>query len=268
MKFFINIIFLLLVSIKCFGQSYAGAEFNSMGYSSSQTSFTSFSLFSNPASLSENKIIQSGISYTPAPFGIKELSTFHAAINFPSNFGSFAVGYSDYGFELYSEKKFLISYGRNIFNDFSIGASLIYNSISIASYGNSGIISFNLGALYSFNKKIKIGGSIENITNSSYGQYNNQLDRSYWFGTSYIFSDELKLSAALSKYFSEREAFRIGCEYYLLNYLPLRCGYISEPVSFTFGIGINQGVLSVNYALLTHEVFELTHNLSISINFD
>ncbi|KUO58834.1 hypothetical protein APF79_11850 [bacterium BRH_c32] len=268
MKFFINITFLLFVGIKCFCQSYAGAEFNSMGYSSSQTCFTSFSLFSNPASLSENKIIQSGISYTPAPFGIKELSTFHAAINFSSDFGGVAVGYSDYGFDLYSEKKFLISYGRNIFNDFSIGASLIYNSLSISNYGNSGIISVNLGALYPISEKIKIGGSIENVTNTSYRQYNNQLDGSYWFGASYIFSDELKLSAALSKYYSQREAFRIGCEYYLLNYLPLRCGYISDPVSFTFGIGINQGILSVNYALLTHEVFELTHNLSISIDFD
>lgn len=268
MKFFINITFLLFVGTKCFAQSYAGAEFNSMGYSASQTCFTSFSLFNNPASLSENKIIQAGISYTPAPFGIKELSTFHASLNFSSNIGGFAVGYSDYGFDLYSEKKFLISYGRNIINDFSIGASLIYNSLSITNYGNNGIISANLGALYNVSNKIKIGASIENITNTSYGKYNNQLDRSYWFGASYIFSDELQLSAALSKYYSEQEAFRIGCEYYLLNYLPVRCGYISEPVSFTFGIGINQGVLSVNYALLTHEVFELTHNLSISINFD
>ncbi|MFA7289066.1 MAG: hypothetical protein WC055_09305 [Melioribacteraceae bacterium] len=268
MKFFLNITFLLLASVKCFSQSYACAEFNAMGYSSSQSCFTSFSLFSNPAVISENKIIQSGISYTPAPFGVKELSTFHAAINLPTKLGSFAVGYSDYGFDLYSEKKFLISYSKNIIDNFSIGTSLIYNSLSISNYGNNGIISVNFGAFYNISKKIKVGGCIENITNSSYRHFNNQLDKSYWLGTTYIFSNELQLSAALNKYYNEKEAFRIGCEYYLLNYLPVRCGYISEPISFTFGMGINQGVLSVNYALLTHEVFELTHNLSITINFD
>ncbi|MCK9279938.1 MAG: hypothetical protein M0P71_04910 [Melioribacteraceae bacterium] len=268
MKFFVNITFLLFVGIKCFGQSYAGAEFNSMGYSSSQTSLTSFSLFSNPASLSENKIIQSGISYTPAPFGVKELSTFHATINLPTKIGSFAIGYSDYGYDLYSEKRFLISYSRNIIDKFSLGTTLVYNSLSITNYGNSGIISANLGAFYKISNRIRIGGSIENITNSSYGQYTNQLDKSYWLGTTYTFSNELQLSAALNKYYDEKEAFRVGCEYYLLNYLPIRCGYISEPVSFTFGLGINQGILSVNYALLTHEIFELTHNLSITINFD
>ncbi|MCZ7612634.1 MAG: hypothetical protein M5T52_03585 [Ignavibacteriaceae bacterium] len=139
MRLLFTLLLLIELTAITFAQYTPGARQISMANSDVALSNDVFSLFSNPAGLSQINWREVGIYYSPAPFGLTELSNGYIAYNEPFNFGSLSIGGMTYGFELYRESKVVLGYSYNYENILFAGISINYHNYSIQNYGNTGV---------------------------------------------------------------------------------------------------------------------------------
>ena len=91
MKIVPTIIIFCSITISVFSQYNPGAKQISLSNSDVALSDDVFSLFNNPAGLSQMNWREIGIYYSPAPFGLSELSNGFVAYHQPTSIGSFAL---------------------------------------------------------------------------------------------------------------------------------------------------------------------------------
>lgn len=259
---------LLLITLKCFSQNNPGARHVSLAFSDISSCGDPFALFNNPSELSKINKREIGLYYSPAPFGVKELSSAYGSYVEPTSYGSLSGGFMIYGFELYKETQVVIGYGRTINNNFSVGITSVYKNISIKNYGNKGFLIFNLGATAEITKNINIGFVLENVTRTSIENEANQIPVVFSLGSSVKVIEELKLFAALNKELNFTPSVRFGAEYKLLNFLLLRLGAANEPQLFAGGLGIIYNFVQVDYAFTSHPDLGLTHQFGLIIRFE
>jgi hypothetical protein len=227
-----------------------------------------FSLFNNPAGLSQLNWREIGIYYSPAPFGLSELANAYVAFNEPFSFGSVALGGMTYGFELYRESKIIIGYSYNYQNKFFAGAALNFHTISIQNYGNDNAFYFNLGGLVYLSDDFRFGFSFYNINRASFGNNDDQIPVVLNSGFSYDILKSFSINVALEKDISYKTSLMFGVDYDIIEYLSLRSGFSNEPSRFSAGIGINYSFVSLDYAMFTHNDLGLTHQVGLIVSFD
>lgn len=266
---YVFVLFCLLLKFagESFAQEQPGAGQIALAHSDVSSVNDVFSLFNNPAGLALLKTREIGFYYSPAPFGVKELANAFAAYCEPTQFGSFSAGYSNYGFELYKENKFAIGYGKKIANNFFIGLSSVYHSISIKNYGSKDVIVFNIGAIAKLNDQIGIGFAVNNVTRSSITNESNDIPTVFWLGADLKFVKDIVFSAAVKKEIGFNPSIRLGTEYLMVDFLKLRIGASDEPNTYSGGIGIIYQFVQVDYAFFSHPDLGLTHQFGLIIRF-
>ena len=268
MKWDIKIfLFLLLLSSQSFTQENPGARQIALSHSDAALSNDAFALFNNPAGLSELKLHQAGLYYSPSPFGLTELSNGFASFTYPTSFGTIGTGFMIYGFELYKETELALAYGRKIYKNFSAGITVFYKNISIKNYGNKGFLLFNIGGIVKINDQVNLGFVFENLTRTTINDEDNQIPVVYWTGISYKIIDDLNLFAAIKKEVEFNPSLRFGAEYNLLEFLQLRVGTANEPDVYSVGIGIIYNVFQFDYAVFKHYDLGLTHQFGLITHF-
>ena len=268
MKHFFKLFCLLLLFVsKSFSQEQPGAGQIALSHSDVSSVNDVFSLFNNPAGLAQLNSRELGFYYSPAPFGVKELANAFAAYCEPTKYGAFSAGYSNYGFELYKENKFAVGYARKIANNFFIGLSSVYHSISIKNYGSKGAFVFNIGAIAKLTNQIGLGFAFNNVTRSTITNESNDIPTVIWLGTDLKFVKDLVFSAAVKKEIGFNPSIRLGTEYSILDFLKLRIGTSNEPNTYSGGIGIIYGIVQVDYAFFSHPDLGLTHQFGLIIRF-
>lgn len=256
---------LLLLGVESFAQYQPGAVQIALAHSNVSSANDVFSLYNNPAGLANLNSREIGFYYSPAPFGMKELANAFAAFCEPTQYGSFSAGYSNYGFELYKENKFAIGYGKKIANNFFIGLSSVYHSISIKNYGSKGAFVFNIGTIIKLNDQFGLGFSVENIIRSSITNESNDIPTVIWLGTDLKFVKSLVFNAAVKKEIGFNPSLRLGTEYSMLDFFKVRVGASNEPDTFSAGIGIIYQIVQVDYAFISHPDLGLTHQFGLII---
>ncbi len=226
-----------------------------------------FSLFNNPAGLSQMNWREIGVYYSPTPFGFSELANVFIAYNEPLSFGSAAVGAMTYGFELYRENRVTAGFSYNYQKRFFAGLSLNYHSVSIKKYGSAGCFYIDMGGLLYFTGYLRWGFSVHNINHASYGDYEDQVPVILNSGASFDITDEFTLNMAVEKDIRYNASLMIGIDYDLIKYFSLRTGFSNEPSRFTAGIGIHYEFLNLDYAVFTHNDLGLTHQAGLVISF-
>lgn len=267
MKLFYTIIIICAITLSAYSQYNPGAKQISLSNSDVALSNDVFSLFNNPAGLSQMNWREVGIYYSPAPFGLSELANGYAAYHEPTDFGSFALGGMSYGFDLYRESKFVLGYSYNFQNKFFAGVAINYQTVSIQNYGNDGALFFNLGGLAYITTNFRLGFSIQNINRATFGEEDDQIPMIINTGLSYDFVDDLTLNFAVEKDIKYKATFQFGINYDIIQYLSLRTGFANEPSKYSAGIGINYSIFSLDYAMFTHNDLGLTHQAGLIISF-
>ncbi len=250
------------------GQYNAGARQISLANSDVALSDDVFSLFNNPAGLSQLKWREIGLYYSPAPFGLSELANGYIAYNEPFSFGSIAIGGMSYGFDLYRESKLVLGYSYNYNDKFFAGASINYHTYSIKNYGNTGVLYFDVGGLAFITNEFSWGFSITNINRATVANEDDQIPTIISTGICYRLVNQLSLNLALEKDISFSPSVRFGIDYSIIKYLSLRIGASNFPSRFTGGIGINYSLFKLDYAVFTHPDLGLTHQAGLIIHFD
>lgn len=264
LKLFYLFIFILILGTNCSAQIEPASAQIALANSSIAKSVNLFSIYSNPAAASFERQRSFGIYYSPSPFGLSELSNANAAYLEPTNYGNFAASFKTYGFELYKETSFGLTYSNN-FEKFHYGIKLDYQNYSIKNYGNKNIFIANAGIIYDISKSLNFGFSIRNLNHASLNE--STLPVIYKTGISFAPINKMLIHIAIEKETSQNLSPRIGIEYSPIKYISIRSGFRLEPDSFCSGIGINYSLFSLNYSIFTHQFLPITHSFGFITKF-
>lgn len=267
MKLFYTIIIICAISLSAYSQYNPGAKQISLSNSDVALSNDVFSLFNNPAGLSQMNWRELGIYYSPAPFGLTELANGYVAYNEPTALGSFGLGGMSYGFDLYRETMVVLGYSYNFQNNFFAGVTINYKTVSIQNYGNDGALFFNIGGLAYITDLFRVGFSIQNFNRATFGNEDDQIPMLINTGLSYDLVDEITINLALEKDIKHKASFQFGINYDLIENISLRSGFSNEPSKYSVGIGINYSIFSLDYAMFTHNDLGLTHQAGLILSF-
>lgn len=264
----IILVTILIVSIDktCSAQILPGAKQIALSHADIAGSNDVFSVFTNPAGISKIANTQIGIYYSPSPFGLKQLANGFGSFAKTFEFGSAAIGFSTYGFELYKENKLTFSFAKNINENFSAGISVFYHSLSIRNYGSDNTINFTIGGSSNLSENLLLGFVIQNITRATYGNESNQIPTVFGTGLSYNLQKDFIIHFAFEKEIENPVSLRFGMDYQPIEYVNIRFGFMNEPSSFSGGLGINYSYFNLDYALFTHQDLGLTHQIGLIIN--
>jgi hypothetical protein len=258
---------LLILNSLIYPQYSPGARQISMANSDVALSNDVFSLFNNPAGLAQLNWREVGIYYSPAPFGLTELSNGYVAYNEPFNFGSISIGGMTYGFDLYRESKVVLGYSYNYENILFAGATVNYHAYSIQNYGSTSAVYFNVGGLVYILNELRWGFVVTNLNRASIADIDDQIPMVLSTGFSYDILQNFSLNFALEKDISYNPSVQFGIEYDIIEYISLRAGTSNDPSRFTAGLGINYSLFSLDYAFFTHQDLGLTHQAGIILSF-
>lgn len=261
------ILILLVFYFKSFGQIKPGAKQISLSHSGVALASDSYALFNNPAGLSQQNWREFSFYYSPSPFGISKLANGAAVYHEPTIYGSFAIAYTNYGFDLYKENNFLVAYSNRFLQNFFIGITVSYKNLTIKNYGNNNALTVLVGGIAVITKDLKVGFAVDNLTRSSYGKDDNQIPMIFDFGFSYTFLSKLVFNAAIEKEIDYNTSLRVGFDYQIIKYLNLRIGAMNEPSSFSAGIGINYSIFEIDYGVFNHQDLGFTHQIGITLQF-
>jgi hypothetical protein len=258
---------LFILNSIAYTQYSPGARQISMANSDVALANDVFSIFNNPAGLSQLNWREVGIYYSPAPFGLTELSNGYVAYNEPFDFGSISIGGMTYGFELYRESKIVLGYSYNYENILFAGATVNYHSFSIQNYGSTSAIYFNVGGLVYILDELSWGFAVSNLNRASIADIDDQIPMILATGFSYDILQNFSLNFSLEKDISFDPSIQFGIEYDIIEYISLRAGTSNDPSRFTAGLGINYSIFSLDYAFFTHQDLGLTHQAGIILSF-
>jgi len=261
------ILILLVFYVKNLSQIIPGAKQISVSHSDVALSSDAYAIFNNPAGLAQQNWREISIYYSPSPFGISKLANGAAVYHEPTRFGSFAIAYTNYGFELYKENSILVAYSNKLFRNLFVGLTVKYKNISIKNYGSDDALTFLLGGLFYLTKELRMGFAIDNLAHSTIGIDDNQIPTIFDLGISYDIIPELSINTAIQKEIDMNTSVRIGIDYQIVKYLNLRIGAMNEPSSFSAGIGINYSIFEIDYALFNHQDLGFTHQIGITLQF-
>ena len=267
MKLFFTIIIICVITFSAYSQYNPGAKQISLSNSDVALSNDVFSLFNNPAGLSQMNWREVGVYYSPAPFGLSELANGFVAYHEPTSIGSFGIGGMSYGYDLYRESKIILGYSYNYLNKFFAGVAINYQTVSIHNYGNDGAFFLNFGGLAYISNNLRLGFSVQNINRATFGKDDDQIPMIINTGFSYDIIDDLTINFAVEKDLNYKPSIQFGLNYDIIEYLSIRTGFANEPSKYSAGIGINYSIFSLDYAMFTHNDLGLTHQAGVIISF-
>jgi hypothetical protein len=244
-----------------------GARAVALNGAFSSLSNNSLAIFYNPAGLGQMKYRDFSVFYSPAPFGLSDLSTAAFTYAEPLKYGVIGAGLRTYGFDLYKETSIMLSYGNGYKNKLFYGVNLNFYHLNIQNYGSASSFGVDVGAMAYINKYLRWGFFGKNVTGSTIGESKEKIAQVYRTGLNYKPLNEVGLMLEIEKDVKYPVSVRAGFEYSLLDYVDLRAGVGNEPTSFTGGIGFNYNIFQLDYALYKSQDLGITHQGSITVNF-
>jgi len=264
-------LFLFLVIIfprahGAFQEGMLGPMVVGMGGVSVAVSGSCWGTATNPSLLSEQRIMNLSISFSPHRFGLTELATGGLLLVHPTPWGTFGAVISHTGFNLYREMVVGIGGGWRIGSGIHAGLSIRYFHLAIEGHGKDQTIGVQAGLLVNLNPKLNIGFSAGNLNSPVIGERRERIPQVYRTGISYKPATNVEVALDLVKDILHPLEFRAGFQYRLLNMLVLRCGTGVEPSQFGGGIGLELSSLGFDYAFTHHSVLGITHQLALNVD--
>lgn len=267
-RLFLIILILCAANLSAqFENTDVGARPSALGGSFTSLSDNSFAIFYNPSGLGQMKYREFAAFYNPAPYGLTDLTT--AAITYaePTEYGTIGAAFKTYGFELYRENNFILSYGNNFKDKIYYGANVNVYNLHIQNYNSATAFGLDIGAMAYIAKFLQWGFFGKNITGAKIGESKEKIAQVYRTGFMYQPENYLRIIAEAEKDVKYPVSIRGGIEYNVIDFLDLRFGAGSEPTIFSAGIGINYNLFSFDYAFTKSTDLGFTHLGTVSFNF-
>ncbi len=256
--------FLWLICFTVYGQvGYIGsttAKSESMG-GADLTLKGIYSLFGNPGGLADLERLQ--FLGNSSNHFLTDINRIGFGVATPSLSGVFGLQAGQFGMKEYKEQFIGLSYGRKLFDKLNIGLKFNFLNTSILEYENQTSFHFGLGIQSKLNREIIIGAFLYSPANLDFqDDFENQT--LFKIGGSWSPSKKLMIAAELEKDLTFPVRFNAGLEYAFAEKLESRIGIRTEPVIFSFGLGINfLNNFNFDTALSYHQILGFSPSFSI-----
>lgn len=224
-----------------------------------------WSTLHNQAGLGFVRNITSGIYYENR-FLLKELSTRGAAVAIPLKTGTFGFSVNAFGYSLYRENKYNLSFAKAFSNMFSIGMALDYlhTQLSEGNENYSAIVG-EAGILIKIHKDLLLGAHLYNPTRSRLGKNTTErIPTVMRLGINYSFSSRVMFVLETEKDLSQKPRFKAGIEYQPLPHFYLRAGISNNPILSTFGTGLQLRNFQIDLSATYHQALGVTPQLGLT----
>jgi hypothetical protein len=244
-----------------------GARSSAMGNAS--VSFTDmWSAHHNQAGLGFVKDISAG-AYYENRFLVKEISVKGGVLALPVKAGTFGLCISNFGYSLYSENKYSLSFAKAFGEKFSAAIAMDYLTTKIAEdYGSKGVLAAEAGIIAKPVKGLTIGAHVFNPTRSKISEYDDErLPTIIRLGADYNFSEKVTLAVEAQKDIKYKAEFKAGLEYKAVKEFYLRIGVSTNPTLSSFGFGINLKNFKIDISANYHQTLGISPQLGLSYTF-
>ncbi len=222
----------------------------------------------NQAALAFLRNPESGFSYQ-TPFFLKELKLAGFALALPSGTGTFGLNVSSFGYSLYQENKYGLSFAKAFGLHFSTGIQLDYLQTQIAEgYGSSNRVAGEIGAVAKILKGFSLGIHLFNPTRTSLSaQSEESIPTTLRMGLAYACSDKVLFCLEEEKDTFHKNIFKTGLEYQPCKELFLRAGLSTNPTTIAFGFGLCLHSFKMDFSSSWHPVLGYTPTIGLSYVF-
>ena len=243
-----------------------GARSSAMG--SASVSLTDvWSAHHNQAGLGFVRETSAGVYYENR-FLLKEISIRGGAVAIPIKAGTFGLCITNFGYSLYSENKYSLSFAKAFGEKFSAGIAMDYLTTKIAeSTGNvsKGVLAAEAGIIAKPMKGLTIGAHVFNPTRAKIASYNDErLPTIIRLGADYAFSEKVIVAIETEKDIAQKAEFKAGIEYKAVKEFYLRIGISTDPVLTSFGFGINLKNFKLDLSATYHQTLGISPQLGLS----
>ncbi|MCO5230558.1 MAG: hypothetical protein M9958_05320 [Chitinophagales bacterium] len=153
--------------------------------------------------------------------------------------GTIGLTGSYFGYNLFSDKKFGISYGLKLADFVAIGAQLDILNNKVSGYGSNTAVTFEIGTLFKINKHIQAGMHIYNPARVRYGKNTEErVPTVFRLGATYTTKEKIWITGEIEQDLNLNLAFRAGIDYLVNQYLIIRGGMLSYPLTGNLGVGL------------------------------
>ncbi len=178
--------------------------------------------------------------------------------------GTLSVTAFKFGDDLYNEQIFSLGYG-NKFGIAGLGIRLNYNQYYIDEFGSKGVVSIDFGGIAEISEQIKFGAYIRNINQAQLAElYDERIPTYLNVGLAYLPTEKITLTIEAEKELENDPILRLGLEYIFHQKFAVRTGVKTNVFTNYFGLGFISKKLLIDYALTSHQVLGLSHQLGIA----
>ena len=244
-----------------------GARSSGMGNASVSLSDV-WSAHHNQAGLGFLRDFSAG-AYYENRFLIKELSIEGGVAALPVKGGTFGLCISNFGYSLYHENKYSLSFAKAFGDKLSAGIAMDYLTTKIGEgYGSKGVLAAEFGIQAKPLKGLTIGAHVFNPTRAKLADYNNErLPTVIRFGGDYNFSDKVKVAVETEKDIAQKAIFKAGIEYKPVKELYLRAGVGTNPTLTSFGFGLNLKSIQIDVSANYHQTLGFSPQIGLTYIF-
>lgn len=235
-------------------------------YTAVQSDF--WQLFMNPAGMAGLEAPQAG-AFFERRFLLNEINYGTAGFAMPFKERHVAgIEFGGFGFGGYSESRIGAAYATTLFDRLSLGAKFNFSRTSIQNYGAANAVFVDLGLLGRITDEFQVGFRVFNANQADLdSEIGEQIPTTLDFGIVYQASDKVLIVADIQKQVNFPLSVRGGLEYAVLDFLRVRAGASSQPVTLSAGIGLDYKGLQFDLSNSLHEYLGYTPSLSLSYTF-
>lgn len=196
-------------------------------------------------------------------FNLPELSSLHLGAAIKKPVGTFGLGISRFGGDLFNQQALGIGFS-NTLGITSFGLKADWLQTQIHDFGTAGSLVISLGGVAELSPSLFLGASIRNINRAKIGaEFDAQLPTLVQLAIEYRPLKNLGLTLELEKDIIQTPLVKAGLDYALKEWLSLRTGFNSNPARLFAGWGISKKNLILDYAYGTTPPLGTTHHLSL-----
>lgn len=204
--------------------------------------------------------------YYQNKFTISELSNLGLAYAHPLKKGTFAIQWSNFGYELYQENKVGLGYALQLSEKLSGGIQLDYLSTRLGGvYGSNSAIAAEIGLQAKLTKKLTIGAHVFNPSRTKLNDYNDEAITTVMrLGLGYTLSEKVNIVVETEKDVDHIAALKTGIEYNANEKLFFRGGISTGPTLGAFGFGLNMDNYQLDIAASYHQTLGFSPEISFN----
>jgi hypothetical protein len=229
----------------------------------------------NPAGL-KNAENQVGATYYHL-FGNDFATVSALSASYQTPYGAFGAGFQSMSVDyldvnLTAENKFSLGHSftliKDVRSDISLGYSANLYHLSYHELGSQTAFGLNAGVIAVLHQRTRLGFMLTNINKPKMGaSEKHEIPQMLAVGLSYIPYQGVITAVDLKKNWEGDTEIRGGVEVEVHPMFLLRMGVRNNPASYSAGAGFKIIGISLDYAVSTHAVLDLTHHIGLGYKF-